>query len=277
MLANVHVERERAVDYGRVCGFSVGDELPATYPHVLAFPLHLAVMTDARFPFGAIGLVHVANRITQHRPIRIGEPLQLWVRTSSLEDHPRGRTFSLLSEARSGDELVWEELSTMLHRSRSADRSSAREQPRNGPLLPVGTEWRLPGDLGRRYAAVSGDRNPIHLHALSARAFGFPRAIAHGMWTKARCLAALAEPGARGHGPRERGAAGWPDRGLPEAFSVDVRFRRPILLPATVGFASAAEGDRVSFCVREVAADTTHLEGQLEPIGQPGKQAGAAR
>jgi acyl dehydratase len=165
----------------------------------------------------------------------------------------------------------------MLHRSRSADRSSAREQPRERPSLPVGTEWRLPGDLGRRYAAVSGDRNPIHLHALSARAFGFPRPIAHGMWTKARCLAALTEPGARGHAHPERGAAGWPDEGLPDAFSIDVRFRRPILLPATVGFASAAAGDLASFCVREVAGDTTHLEGQLEPIGRPGGQAGAAR
>jgi acyl dehydratase len=165
----------------------------------------------------------------------------------------------------------------MLHRSGSADRSSAREEPRERPSLPLVNEWRLPGDLGRRYAAVSGDRNPIHLHALSARAFGFPRAIAHGMWTKARCLAALAEPGARGHGHREQGAAGWPDGGMPDAFSVDVRFRRPILLPATVGFASAADGDLVSFCVREVAGDTTHLEGQLEPIGQRGKRAGAAQ
>ena len=57
-------------------------------------------------------------------------------------------------------------------------------------MPPGGVEWRLPGDLGRRYAAVSGDRNPIHLYALTAKAFGFPRQIAHGMWSKARCLAA---------------------------------------------------------------------------------------
>ena len=78
--------------------------------------------------------------------------------------------------------------------------------------------WRVPGDLGRRYAAVSGDRNPIHLHALSAKAFGFPRAIAHGMWTKARCLAALR---------------------LPDALTAEVRFKQPILLPSTVTFGEA--------------------------------------
>ena len=77
----------------------------------------------------------------------------------------------------------------------------------------------MPGDIGRRYAAVSGDRNPIHLHGLSARLFGQQGAIAHGMWTKARCLAAL-----QGH--------------LPEAFTVEVAFKLPVRLPAKVAFAS---------------------------------------
>jgi hypothetical protein len=270
VLCHVQADREHVAAYVRVCGFSArgssrGDDLPASYPHLLAFPLHLALMTDGRFPLGAIGLVHVGNRITQHRPIRLDERFELRARATALLDHPRGRTFSLISEARIEDELVWEELSTMLHRTRPTETSTPRDETGEhgslpGPTpdsLPLVAEWRLPGDLGRRYAAVSGDRNPIHMHPLAARAFGFPRAIAHGMWTMARCLAALEETGA--------------------GFSIDVSFRRPILLPATVGFASAAEGDLVSFCVREVDGDSTHLAGQLERIGQPSKQAEAAR
>ena len=89
--------------------------------------------------------------------------------------------------------------------------------------MPASAEWKLGGDLGRRYAGVSGDRNPIHMHSLTAKPLGFPGAIAHGMWTKARCLAAL-------------------DSRLPDAFAVDVRFRKPILLPARVEFASATRG-----------------------------------
>ena len=96
-------------------------------------------------------------------------------------------------------------------------------------------QWRVGDDLGRRYASVSGDHNPIHLHALSAKALGFPRAIAHGMWTKARCLASLR---------------------LPDAFAVDVQFKQPILLPSKVTFGEA--GDR--FAVHG------HLEGRLTPI-----------
>lgn len=106
--------------------------------------------------------------------------------------------------------------------------------------------WRLPGDLGRRYAAVSGDRNPIHMRDLAAKALGFPRTIAHGMWTKARALAALE--------PR-----------LPEAFSVEARFRKPVLLPSGVEFGSAADGDAIRFGVRAARDGAPHLDGRVEP------------
>lgn len=76
-------------------------------------------------------------------------------------------------------------------------------------------EWQLAGDVGRRYGAASGDRNPIHLHPLTARLFGFPRAIAHGMWTVARCLA---------------------EHGTPDAAVVRAEFRAPVLLPGTVAY-----------------------------------------
>jgi acyl dehydratase len=108
--------------------------------------------------------------------------------------------------------------------------------------------WRLPGDLGRRYGSVSGDLNPIHIHPLTARLFGFRSAIAHGMWTKARCLAAL-------------------ESRLPGAFTVEVTFRKPILLPAGVEFAQAPADARVAFAVRDAARGTPHLTGELAPAG----------
>ncbi|HTU79777.1 MAG TPA: MaoC/PaaZ C-terminal domain-containing protein [Solirubrobacteraceae bacterium] len=267
-LAQVRVGRERVAEYASVCAFARRDTLPATYVHVLAFPLQLALMADGRFPFAALGLVHVANRIVQHRPIGLDEPLELRVRATPSRAHSRGREFSLRSDARVAGELVWEELATMLRRgpggaARAGEGARARDQwtsaREDDPPAPAATwtltsaQWRLPGDLGRRYAAVSGDGNPIHLHALSARPFGFPRAIAHGMWTKARCLAALAGP--------DGGA-------LPAAFAVEARFRRPILLPASVDFASAADGPGVSFQVRGGGGGPSHLDGRIRAIEQ---------
>ncbi len=255
VLRHASVEPARLADYAQVCGFSSpGETLPATAPHLLAFPLHLALMADPGFPFGAIGLVHIANEITQHRPIAVHEPLDLRVSASALAEHPRGLSFSLISQARAGGVLVWEERSTMLRRGsaraggdRSVRDGSAAESPVSAL---VEQEWALPGDLGRRYGAVSGDRNPIHMHSLTAKPLGFPSAIAHGMWTKARCLAAL-------------------ERRLPDAFTVSVRFRAPIALPSRVSFASAADGEAIDFDVRGSLRDTTHLQGRVEPLSGP--------
>jgi len=262
-LAGVRVDPDKVAAYAKVCGFALRDRLPPTYPHVLAFPLHMAAMADGRFPFGAVGLVHIENRIVQRRPIVLGEELEIRVRATKLEPHPHGRTFALLSEVLVAGELVWEDVSRMLRRDGDGPETSTAtpqgsqnggsgDSAAGGPVddhaeLEAGAEWRLGGDLGRRYAAVSGDRNPIHMHPLAAKPLGFPRAIAHGMWTKAHCLAAL-------------------ENRLSDAFSVDVCFRKPILLPARVRFASATQGQQVEFAVRDAERHTTHLEGRVQPV-----------
>lgn len=245
-LKDVAVDGDRLASYDRVCGFSLRETLPPTYPHMLAFPLHLKLMTDGSFPFGAIGLVHIENAITQRRPIGVDERLSIRVWATQLEPHPRGRQFAIRTQASVGEEIVWEEVSTNLKRGGGAgerDRAKDGERDRPPELPTVGT-WNLPGDLGRRYGSVSGDLNPIHIHPLTARLFGFPTAIAHGMWTKARCLAAL-EPQ------------------LPDGFTAEVSFKKPILLPATVEFASDESEGTTRFGVRDARKGTPHLSGTV--------------
>lgn len=247
VLRDVEVDRERLVEYSKVCGFTLRDTLPGTYPHVLAFPLHMALMTDGAMPFGAVGLVHISNRITQLRPIGAGERLTLKVSATKLEPHPKGRKFSVVTKAFAGDERVWEGSSTTLRRGGGGGERAEEGKPagkRNRRELPATAEWKLRGDLGRKYAGVSGDRNPIHLYDVTAKLFGFPRAIAHGMWTKARCLAAI-------------------EKDLPEGYTVEVDFLRPILLPATVSFGTLREQGGLAFSVRDAKKGTPHLEGAV--------------
>ena len=126
--------------YARVCGFRLRDELPPTYPHMPAFDLHMQLMTDGRFPFPAIGIVHLANEITVTRALRIGEPFDLRVHPTSLEQHPKGRTFSIVSEARVDGEVVWSETSTMLRRgggSGDDGSGSSRKKRAAPPPSPV--------------------------------------------------------------------------------------------------------------------------------------------
>ena len=216
---DVPVDRDHLARYAEVCGFGLREQLPLTYPHVLAFGLHLQLMTDPSFPFPAIGTVHLANTITAHRAIGAGERLQITVRAENLRAHPKGQLFDLATTVHSAGEPVWEETSTFLRRGRTDAAASTNPEPVFPEVAPGGIHWRLGGDLGRRYAAVSGDHNPIHLYRLTAKAFGFPRQIAHGMWSMARCVAAL-------------------EGRLPEAVTVAVAFKKPVLLPGTVAFGS---------------------------------------
>jgi len=256
-LIGVTAEAADVAAYARVCGFSLRDTLPPTYPHMLAFPLHMAVMSDGSFPFGAVGLVHVENSIAQKRPIGIDEEMTIRVRPTKLQPHPKGKTFSLETEVLVDGEIVWESTSTMLRRGSSNGDGKGKQAKGFESLdadAPSSAEWKLPGDLGRRYAGVSGDRNPIHMHSLTAKPLGFPGAIAHGMWTKARALAQL-------------------ESELPDSFEVEVRFRKPVLLPARVLFAEQADGDEILFALRDARKGTPHLDGRVQPLQSKSKPA----
>lgn len=230
--------------YREVCAFPRADQLPVTYPHMAAFGLHLALMTDTSFPFAPMGLVHLRNRITQHRPIARGETFDIAVRATGLRPHPKGRLIDVVTTVTVGEETVWDETTTHLSRGRggAAETSTPVLDTVKAPRGVV--HWHLAGDLGRRYGAVSGDRNPIHLYPLTAKPFGFPTNIAHGMWTKARCLAALQNQ-------------------LPETFTVDVEFKKPVLLPTTVVFGSETSDAGLTFGVRAQKEDLTHLVGRI--------------
>ena len=244
-LAGVEIDRDHLSAYDRVCEFRLRDELPATYPHMLTFPLAMKLMTYSSFPFTVVGLVHIENRIEQSRPIRADEKVDLRVRAANLAEHDRGTQFELHAEAAVGDEVPWRSVSTYLHREgggSSSDKKRGDDQPPEPNAV-----WKLPGDIGRRYAAVSGDRNPIHLHPISARLFGMPRPIAHGMWLKARCLAAL-------------------DGVLPPGYTVDVRFKLPVYIPGRVSFASWPEdGGARRFSLRDGENEKPHLDGMATP------------
>ncbi|WP_405880420.1 MaoC/PaaZ C-terminal domain-containing protein [Streptomyces sp. NBC_01136] len=251
VLPGVHIDLARLAAYERVCGFATGaDALPVTYPHVLGFPLAMRIMASRSFPLPLLGLVHTSIEITQRRALTATGAYELAVRVAELEPHRRGTQARVVTEARVDGELVWESRSTYLARHRTTTRptSTPRHESDGGKPLPVRAEWRLAGDVGRRYGAVSGDRNPIHLHPLTARLFGFPRAIAHGMWTVARCLAE--------HGPQD-------------AVRVRADFKAPVLLPGTVTYAA----DGPAFELRGGGSDRLHLVGEVRSLPRPAASA----
>ena len=241
------VSRSRLAAYNRVCGYRLSDELPPTYPHVLAFPLAMALMTRPDFPLPLVGIVHLANTITVYRPVLASEALSFTVFAADLRPHERGRQVDLVAEARVADEVVWTGRSTYLHRE-SSPSSPSSPAPAPAPSLPApAAVWRVDRRVGPDYADVSGDHNPVHTSRLAARLFGFPGQIAHGMWSKARCLAAL-------------------EGRLPAAYTVEVAFKLPVVLPARVAFSAEPVDGGYRLSLRGARSGKPHLVGSIRGI-----------
>ena len=102
--------------YGRACGFRREQGVPLSYPHVLAFPLHLMLLTHPSFPYPASGMVHLANRIRQHQRLHEGQALRLEVYAERWVAHAKGQALSIATRAYSGGTRVWESDSLYLRR-----------------------------------------------------------------------------------------------------------------------------------------------------------------
>jgi acyl dehydratase len=260
LAAGVRADADHLTAYQHLLGESASDVLPAGFVHVLAFPVATALMVRADFPLPLVGMVHLANHVTQLRPVSLGDALDVRAFAQDLAPHRLGTQVELVTEVRgagadhdvSAGPVAWRGVSTYLAKGvrlgseRMAD-DDADERTPFVPPIPTG-QWRLAADTGRRYAAVSGDRNPIHLSALTAKALGFPRAIAHGMYTASRALAVV-------------GAA----RG--DAFTWTVEFAKPVLLPGTVTVRIAPdETGAYDLAGWNAQSRKPHVSGRVTPL-----------
>jgi MaoC dehydratase-like protein len=246
-LREAELEAGRVADYSRVCGFTIRNTVPGTFPHLLAFPLQLKLMTEKGFPFPVLGLVHIGNQIEVLGELPVGAALDFKVHAEDLRDHPRGRQLDLVAEAGLDGETVWRGRSNYLKIERSAQQTGEAGDGETGSALDPMALWSLPGDLGRRYGSVSGDRNPIHMSALSAKAFGFPTAIIHGMWTKARALAAF-------------------EGSLPDAYRVAVEFRSPLRIPGKARLLGGKSSGESLFEVQSPDGERVHAVGSIAAL-----------
>lgn len=247
----VVLEPARIANYSRICGFSQAQAVPITYPQLLTFPLLMAFFGSADCPWPAMGTVHLANRIEQRQCLNPGDALRVELSGGQLLAHEKGQLFTLEIKILRQDDIVWEATQTLLRIGVSNPAGPAFAGELNTSELATETplshqaDFSAAAGIGRRYGRVSGDLNPIHLSALSARLFGFRRAIAHGLWTKARALAAL-----------------MPHAAVAEA-RVAVEFKTPLFLPARASLWTTRNPQGAYFEVRNGNGNKAHLRGHL--------------
>jgi acyl dehydratase len=241
----VRVKMGHLARYRSVCGIPESISLPHAYPHVLAMPLHMFVFTSPCFPVKVLGLIHLRNTIRYLVPIPNESELSLRVECEAMRETASGQEFDLITRAELDGKLAWEEISTML-----AYRATPGQRPviERAGASEIKTALDVSTNVGRRYARVSGDFNPIHLSARTAGWFGFKQAVAHGMWSMSRSL-------------------GEATPHLPSTpLQIDTQFKLPLYLPSKVIFRCQRDADRTQISVSSAKGDRMHLATQVSAI-----------
>lgn len=245
-LADVKPAPARLAAYREVCGFAPGRDLPLVYPHLMALPLHMAILTAPAFPVRLLGLVQTGNRITRLRRTGADQALDLHCGLTAMRETARGQEFDLLTEAVCAGERTWSQTTTFLARRRSVPRADTGLAAASLPVGMRTTLLKAAGDTGRRYARVSGDINPIHLSNWSARLFGFRQAIAQGMWSLGRIAATIEAQ---------------EDRPLA---MLGAAFKLPVLLPGQMQLHTWDEGAGCAYALTDETGARPHMSGAAQ-------------
>ncbi len=247
-VSELPINRANVAEYAAVTGLRYGDTVPLTYPFAMTFPTVMALITAFDFPFAAMGSVHVENRITQYRPIAVTDTVDVKAHTENLREHRKGLLVDVVTDVSVGNDVAWHQVTTFLHQQRTSLSDQPKAPPQKQPKLPPPSALlRIsPGQI-RRYASVGGDHNPIHTNALAAKLFGFPTVIAHGMYSAAAVLANI-------------------EGQLPDAVSYDVKFGKPVILPATAGVYIDRVATGWDISVRNLRKGYPHLTGTVRAL-----------
>ncbi|WP_313814577.1 MaoC/PaaZ C-terminal domain-containing protein [Glutamicibacter sp.] len=232
-------------EYRRAVGASMNGVLPSLYVHTLAFPLAMSLMLREDFPLPLLGMIHLSNSVMVSDPLKEDEPFDIEVKSENLQPHHRGATCDLVVQIVVSGQTRMELRSTFLAKGVKIGGSAQQATAHETFTVPTRTaSWKLDAGTGRRWAAISGDYNPIHLYGLSAKALGMPRAIAHGIYLAARSLAGI-EPAA--------GSYRW-----------NIEFKTPVVLPASVDLAFDVQEDGYQVHAWNPRKGKPHFELSLE-------------
>lgn len=227
----VTADPQAVAEFCRAVSEPVRNTVPVTWLHAQGFGASLSLLSAPDFPAPAMGMVHVANTITQLHPVHVGDSVTVTVWIEEIRTHPKG-TEIVVAAAFDVDGLRCVDersqyLAKGVHLDGATPHTAGERTPFEAPDATM--TWKLTPRTADVYARVSGDVNPIHLNGLAAKAFGFKGRIVHGMYTAARALASA--------------------QVRTDAFVWDVEFATPVVLPGTVAVRVAHDGAETSIDV----------------------------
>ena len=240
------IDRTNVAEYAAVTGLRYADAVPLTYPFALTFPTMMSLVTGFDFPFAAMGSVHIENQITQYRPIKVTDTVNIAVHAENLREHRKGLLVDLVTDVSVGNEVAWHQVTTFLHQQRTSLSDEPKPPPQKQPKLPA------PNAIVR---IIAGPDPSLRIHRRRSQpdphqpgrgqAVRSSRpSIAHGMFSAAAVLANL-------------------EAAIPDAVTYSVRFGKPVLLPASAGLYVDQVQDGWDISLRNIAKGYPHLTGTL--------------
>ena len=240
---------------------------PPVLLHNAVFPATLEVLTAPALPTGAMGLVHESSRWALVTPVTLGSELEITARLSGFIVDDDGAARVLITAVVMCDEQVSyvEEAAYVAAKTELPavslvdDVVGSLDVRVNLPAVPdlrgdLGVNAKgsleiggtaatavleLPGSAGRSWARLSGDINPIHMSGLTAKAFGFAKAIIHGAALEGWAQVRLGVDGS-------------------QPYSGATRFRAPVLLPASLELVQLGDGN-IAIVEQKSGRDLAHL------------------
>ncbi|NMH58941.1 MaoC family dehydratase [Alteromonas ponticola] len=240
--------------YQRYCSlvdWKASTRLHPLYLQMKSFALQLQCLADRRNPFPLLGLVHIRNQVWQSAQVDLQVMVNLTAKLGQLKTHSKGWVIEVIVEGHQRDECIYRATGEYLMRV-NAPHVSRQKNKGQGDLPPFWetyqhvAQWQVADSIGRDYAKVSYDYNPIHLSAFSAKLFGFKQAIAHGMWSLAKCYSQLVD-----------------DRHAAEAVELHAEFLKPILVPAECVLMQGQHSADSQFALLNGKCSEPHIRGRL--------------
>ena len=221
----LNIDNVHYADFCQEVDWPASKHIHPVYMQMLSLPLQMQCLLDKKSPFPLLGLIHAGNQIVVLKDCDLSEPFECRVRFHDVRPHSRGWEVDVMLEGLQSGSLVYRAISSYLvkvkavHVAPRGSKSDSNEECNLEDRTLI-AEINASANTGRRYAKLSGDYNPIHLSAISAKAFGFKQPIAHGMWTLSRVVSAFVS---------HQG-----DAQSITVKEVNCRFKKPVFLPNVI-------------------------------------------
>lgn len=226
------------------------DSIPAHMFPQWGFPIMAKTLRG--LDYNLVKVLNAGCRIEIRNPLPAKEPLHVRAQLENVDDNGKRAllTQRLITGTAKYPESVISHVTAVvpLQKKKGSSGGESDKSPKERPRVPEHAReigrLKLGVDVGIDFGVVTGDVNPIHWLAPYARLAGFKRPILHGFSALARTVESL-------------NRALW-SGDVSMLRTIDVRFVRPLVLPAEVGVYIDGQG---AVYLAEAPGTTAYLAG----------------